>query len=85
MKSETLLKEAQSIAKISRWEWNVNDNIIHGPEAFLESYNLKLDALKPPEQSLLEIVHQNDAKQFKKQLGDFFENKTPQSIEFKLK
>lgn len=85
LKSETLLKEAQSIAKISRWEWNVNDNIIHGPEAFLESYNLKLDALKPPEQSLLEIVHQNDAKQFKKQLGDFFENKTPQSIEFKLK
>jgi len=85
LKSETLLKEAQAIAKITSWEWNVNDNVIQGPEAFLESYKLKLDKLKAPEQALLEIVHPDDVQQFKKQLTAFFKSKKNQSIEFRLK
>jgi PAS domain S-box-containing protein len=83
-KSENLLKEAQSIANLAGWEWNLKTGTLSGPENFLSKFNLALPNKIETMDDLLVIVHQDDLEAVRFKLSELNKASCSITVQFRL-
>ena len=83
-KSENLLKEAQSIANLAGWEWNLKTGVLSGPQVFLSKFNLVLPDKIETMDDLLMIVHQEDLEMVRSKLSELNKTSCSITVQFRL-
>jgi len=83
--SEKKLNDAQHIAKLGNWEWDVlNDKITWSDELY-RIFGLNREDFQPTFNSYLERLHESDAERVKNIIQHSLENKTSFSFYHRLK
>lgn len=83
-KSEFILRNAEKIANIGSWEWNVGTTTARWSEVMYEIYEWdKKDGALGPEQ-LFAMVHPDDLDKVKKSYEGIMEHQPTQQVEFRL-
>jgi PAS domain S-box-containing protein len=66
--SERQLREAQRIASVGNWDWDMQTDVVMWSDHLYEIFGLSLDEVEPSFQSLLDISHPDDRQLLKKVL-----------------
>ncbi len=77
---EKSLKDAQHIAKLGSWDWDVGKNIVSWSDEMYEVYGLKKNEFDPTFEGFLERVHPDDMQRVKSIILNSLENKSPFSF-----
>ncbi|MBK9334663.1 MAG: PAS domain S-box protein [Ignavibacteria bacterium] len=75
--NEKILNDAQHIAKLGSWEWDVEKNIVIWSDEMYNIYELDKEEFDPTFEGFLERVHTDDAEMTKNIIRNAFESKTP--------
>lgn len=78
--SEKLLNEAQHIAKLGSWEWDVMKNIVNWSDEMYAVYELTQQNFKPTFEGFLERVHPDDRENVKGIIYEAFNRKKSYSF-----
>jgi len=76
-KNEKILNEAQYIAKLGSWEWDVENNIVVWSDEMYNIYELNKKEFDPTFEGFLDRVHIDDTEMTKNTIRNAFENKIP--------
>ncbi|MBK8551968.1 MAG: PAS domain-containing protein [Ignavibacteria bacterium] len=75
--NEKILNDAQHIAKLGSWEWEIEKNIVLWSDEMYEIYELKKDKFDPTFEGFLEHVHPVDVERVRTTISEAFEKKIP--------
>lgn len=75
--SERQLKEAQSIAHLGNWEWDVKTNEVKWSDEMFAIYELNPDEYKPTLEGFLSKLHPDDIEEIKSYLESSLKNGAP--------
>ncbi|MDZ4713506.1 MAG: PAS domain-containing protein [bacterium] len=75
-KSESLLNDAQKIAKIGSWEWDVTSNMISWSQGMYTVFELTEDTFKPTFEGFVDRVHPEDREKVKSIMGQALKEKS---------
>ncbi|MBK6875559.1 MAG: PAS domain S-box protein [Ignavibacteria bacterium] len=75
--NEKILNDAQHIAKLGSWEWDVVNDIIIWSDEMYNIYELKKEEFDPTFEAFLARIHNDDAKMTEHIIRNAFENKLP--------
>jgi PAS domain S-box-containing protein len=73
--NEKILKDAQHIAKLGSWEWDIEKNIVIWSDEMYNIYELKYGEFDPTFEGFLSRVHPADTEQVKSAILNAFEKK----------
>ena len=74
--SEARLKEAQQVAQIGSFDYDlINEKVVWSDELY-RIYGLKQDEYNPSNQGFFSLVHQNDRKKIKETISEAIKNQT---------
>lgn len=82
-KVNTMLTEAEKIAKIGSWEWEIESGKVYWSDGLYKVYGLAPDKFKPTYESFISIVSDEDRKEVTKTVTEAVEQKKSYQIEFK--
>ena len=82
--SEARLKEAQRVARVGSWEFNVSSNIISWSDEIYRIFDVQPDSCDVTFEFFLSIVHPDDRLTVQKAYADHLENKRPYDIDHRL-
>lgn len=74
--SEKQLKEAQKIARLGSWEWNIKTDIVEWSEEMYNLYEVSPEEFKPSYNDFLSMLHPDDVEMVKKNIDDAYKNKS---------
>jgi len=80
VRSEKYLKEAQGIANLGNWNWDMASNRIYWSDQLYKVFGQDPETFRPDYGSLLEIVHPDDREAFTEDVDNCIENGTPHDI-----
>jgi two-component system cell cycle sensor histidine kinase/response regulator CckA len=83
-KSEASLREAQRIARLGNWEWNVLSNELHWSEEVFSIFGLDPREFAATYESFLEHVHPADRERVEQAVRQSLEAGEPYSIEHRV-
>lgn len=75
--NEKILNDAQHIAKLGSWEWDVEKNIVIWSDEMYNVYELKKEEFNPTFEGFLSRVHPADTENVKSTIMSAFERKSP--------
>ncbi len=75
--NEKILNDAQHIAKLGSWEWDVEKNTVTWSDEMYQIYELSKDEFNPTFEGFLERVHPDDTGRVKSAVMKALENKIP--------
>jgi len=83
-KSQALLAEAQRIAKLGSWEWNLSENLINLSEESMRFLGIKKQDINEEFDVLLKNVHPDDRERVREALREAVENHQSYNIEHRI-
>ncbi|MGZ5192018.1 MAG: PAS domain-containing protein, partial [Flavisolibacter sp.] len=83
-KSEHLYKQAQSLAHVGNWSWDMRSNHIEWSDELYRIYGMELKAGNFSYEEYLSHIHPNDLKKVKDQVQHSIEKKEPWEYTHKL-
>jgi len=83
-KSEALLAEAQRIAKLGSWEWNLSDNLLNLSDESIRLLGINKQDFNEEYEVLLRNVHPDDRESVKTAIENAVKNHQPYDIEHRL-
>lgn len=83
--SEKKLNDAQHIAKLGNWEWDVINNKITWSDELFRIFGLSRDEFQPTFKGYIEKLHESDMERVQKIIQNALENKTSFSFYHRLK
>lgn len=82
--SERRLLEAQRIAGLGNWEWNIVDNIIWWSDEIYRMFELEPQSFSATYEAFLESVHPNDREFVDTTVKESLASKVPYRIEYRM-
>jgi len=82
--SEANLAEAQRIANIGSWEWDLNKNTVKCSKEMFRLFDVDPDAFDGNPESLMNRIHPDDINFFKESLYNNFESENSPSVEYRI-
>lgn len=82
--SEKRLKEAQQIAHVGHWEWDIDSDSMTWSEELYRIYGLNPEEVKPTYQTLMQKVHQEDLPALRSTLESGIHNHNAFSIYYRI-
>jgi signal transduction histidine kinase/CHASE3 domain sensor protein len=82
-KANTMLTEAEKIAKMGSWEWEIASGKVRWSDGVYNVYNLSHDQFIPSFQSFIDIIHKEDRPHVIASIEDAMQRKTAYQIEFR--
>jgi PAS domain S-box-containing protein len=82
--SETLLNEAQKIAHIGHWEWNIPNNELWWSDEIYRIFGLTPQEFGATYEAFLNTVHPDDRELIKKAIEQALSEKMPYSIDHRI-
>jgi two-component system cell cycle sensor histidine kinase/response regulator CckA len=83
-KSEASLREAQRIAQLGNWEWDVQANQLCWSDEIYSMFGVKPELFSATHQAFLERVHPADLDKVQEAVRRSFENAQPYSLEHRV-
>ena len=83
-RSEKSLAEAQRIAQLGNWDWNIVDNELHWSDEIYRIFGLKPQEFDVTYEAFLRSVHPDDRDGVKKAINNAIYESTPYSIEHRI-
>jgi PAS domain S-box-containing protein len=84
-KSEKSLAEAQSLARLGSWEWNVATGNIECSVELFDIFGIERGSGKPSLNCLLGFVHPQDLEMVERLIRDLSNGAVPADVEFRIK
>src|SRR4030095_4919603 len=84
IEKQKMLEEAQQIAKLGSWEWDVKNNFLSWSRELFSIYELNSMDFKPTYEGFLVRVHPENVENVKKIIQKALENKKPFSFYHKI-
>jgi len=82
--SEENLAEAQRIANVGSWEWDLNTNTAKCSKEMLRLFDIDTEAFDGNPESLMKRVHPDDVPFFKESLYKNFDRENSPSVEYRI-
>lgn len=82
--SEKRLQEAQEIAQLGHWEWNMQENREIRSEAIYKILGVSPDQLGASFQAYMELVHPDDKDKVRSELNSALKNRTDYSVKYRI-
>ena len=82
--SEVRFNEAQQLAHIGGWEWNVRDNTETWSNEFFRVFGFEPRSVEPRFERLLEVVHPQDRDTVSRRIRDAIDNREPFELEHRI-
>src|SRR4030095_12217248 len=76
IESRNSLLEAQSIAKLGSWEWDVKKNIVKWSDELLSIYQITPEEFNPTYEGFLSWLHPDDVEKVKKNVENAYNSKS---------
>ena len=76
IESRNSLIEAQGIAKLGNWEWDVKTNNVKWSDEMYNIYELNQEQFKPSYEGFLSLLHPDDIEHVKEQIEKAFQTKS---------
>jgi PAS domain S-box-containing protein len=83
-KSEEGLAEAQRIARLGNWDWDIRTNQLHWSDEVYRLFGLAVGSLSPTYETFLSFVHPDDREQVKQAVQAALDRKRPYSVEHRI-
>jgi len=83
-RSEALLSEAQQIARLGNWNWNVAAGTLYWSDEAFRIYGLQPGALRPTYEIFLSYVHPDDRDMVQRVVDDALRSKALYSVEHRV-
>jgi PAS domain S-box-containing protein len=83
-RSEASLREAQRIAHLGNWQWNIRTNELHWSEETYSIFGLARDQFKETDEAFLELVHSEDREKLIDAVRQSLRAGKPYSIEHRI-
>ncbi|MGE5424285.1 MAG: PAS domain S-box protein, partial [Syntrophothermus sp.] len=83
-KSELMLMEAQKLALIGSWEYDLGTNTIFWSDNFYKIYGLDPAETEPSLENLLNAIHPDDRKEVRQGIAESLKNFTPYSSRYRI-
>lgn len=83
-KSEASLREAQRIAHLGNWEWDIINNKLKWSEELFRIFGMEPRELAPEFKTLINLIHPGDKKLVQKTFDEALLNKKPYSIDYRI-
>jgi len=83
LKSEARLAEAQRIAKLGNWEWNISDNSLYWSQQVYEIFDVPPDGLTTYE-AFIEHIHPDDQATIKAAINKALAGSAPYNIDHRV-
>ena len=81
---EARLTEAQSVAHIGNWEWELQTDKLYWSDENYRIFGLSKEKVSPSFQAFLETVHPDELEFVKSSLDEAFNNNKPYDIDFRI-
>jgi len=81
-KVNTLLSEAEDIAKIGSWEWDIASGNVYWSDGLYKIYNLSPEHFSPTYDSFISIVHEDDKEKVRETISEAVNEKKSYQMEF---
>lgn len=82
--SKSLLQQAESIARIGSWEWDIKNDTILWSDEFCRICGVEPGQITPTKENGLEFIHPDERKMAEKILDNTFKTGNPYSVELRL-
>jgi len=82
--SEQSLAEAQRIARIGSWDWDMVDNSVKWSKEMYRVFGITPEAFDGKPESLLKVIHPDDAELFTRTMKSNLKKGNPTSLEFRV-
>jgi PAS domain S-box-containing protein len=82
--SETNITEAQRIAHVGNWEWNIKLNKIHCSDEIYRIFGVTPQKFEVTYENFLSLVHQDDREAVKMAVEGSLNERKPYSIEYRI-
>ncbi len=82
--SQRNLMEAQRVAHLGSWEWNINTDKVYWSEEFYKICGLQIGGVEPSEELRRKIIYKDDRDQAVKALENLLETGKPFNIEYRI-
>ncbi|MDQ3301879.1 MAG: PAS domain S-box protein [Actinomycetota bacterium] len=83
-KSEARLAEAQRLAHLGGWEWDIETDEISWSDEVYRIYGLEPQAAVPSFERFMEVVHPDDRDRVRKTIDDALEGSEPYDVEHRV-
>lgn len=83
-KSEKRLAEAQKIARLGNWEWDIDNDKIHWSDEIYRIFGLKPQEFEATYDAFLSSVHPDDRELVRKSVDEALNEKKPYSIDHRI-
>ena len=83
-KSQARLAEAQRMAHLGSWEWNLETDTVYWSDETFRLYGFEPQSFAPTFQRLLDVVHPEDRKLFRKAVDGALEEGLPYDFEHRI-
>jgi PAS domain S-box-containing protein len=84
LKSQASLANAQRIAHIGNWEWDIEKNRITGSDEFYRIFGITRQIFDGTYESFLAFIHSDDREFVKKSIHEAFHDRKPYRIDFRI-
>ena len=82
--SEENLAEAQRIANVGSWEWDLNTNKVKCSKEMFRLFDIDPDSFDDNPESLMKRIHPDDVSFFKESLYNNFDSENSPSVEYRI-
>ena len=82
--SENKLKEAQRIAKIGNWDWDIVKNELHWSDEIYNIFGLNKEEISLTYETFINLIYPADREFVKNSVYDALYNKKPYSIDYRI-
>jgi len=83
-KSEARLAEAQSIAHLGSWDWDISKNVLYWSDEIYRIFGLKPQEFEATYEAFLKTVHPDDKELVNKAVEEALDKKKPYSIDHRI-
>ena len=83
-RSKARLANAQRIAKLGHWDWNIERNSVHWSDELFRIFGFRPQAFKPSKELFLRCIHPEDAASVRDSLEGILAQERPCNMDYRI-